>query len=219
MGIGSLNTIAGRGLVALLVIGLFGCASTGSTADSDTDDTPQSQQTTESESDDDRAGDEPVELRLTREDLDYLHDTLVEALDDSELAAQWRQRDEAGENSSVGSAGIEADGYDGLAATAESLVNRLEAFFVNEAPVRVQSLRDQEALRRELELQRDVSDPGELPEMLDYDAPDYLMTGTITGQPETIDGTRQAHYRVTLQLIASDSGDVAFETEAHLEKP
>ena len=219
MAIGSPNTIATRSLVVLLVIGLVGCASTGSTADSDTDDAPQSQQTAESESSDDSAGDDPVELRLTRDDLDDLQGLLVEDLENSELTAQWRQRDEAGEPTHVGSVGLEADGYTGLAASAESLITRLETYLVNQAPVRVQSLRDQEELRRELELQREVSDPGELPEIFEHDAPDYVMTGTISGQPETIDGTRQAHYRVTLQFIATDSGDVAFETEAHLEKP
>ncbi len=157
--------------------------------------------------------DPPMSLVLDRVDIDYLVEENFEALENSRFWRDVVRR--AQERPLMAVWPIQNHTTMHLEDQMDALLMSVETRIVNTGDARVVARSRQEELARELQYRQiDIFDretAGELGRQL---GAEYFVTGRLTGVDERLQKTRRLQYRLFMQILHVETGEVMFQNEA-----
>lgn len=158
--------------------------------------------------------DEPaMSLVLDRLDIDYLVDENFEALKASRF---WRETVvRGGERPLMAVWPIENHTSQHLADQMEALLQSIETRIVGTGDARLVARDRQRELAREIQLrQGEIFDPATAGRIGRQLGAAYFMTGRLTGVDERIRNQRRVQYRLFIQVLDVETGEILFQNEA-----
>ncbi len=158
-----------------------------------------------------------LSIKLDREDINYLVADYLKALEDSRF---WKSEvEDAGNRTLVAIWPITNETSQHIDDQMATLLSSIETALVNTGDVRVVDRARQEALVREVGIQRGSAyDPASAQRMGRQLGVKYFFTGKISSVDEKLAKMRRIQYSLFLQVIEIETGIIEFQNEVTRSK-